>query len=159
MDGWVLYGKFIFKALPGRFLEKAQIFCIYCRYKMSYHRSMSVLKYYMLAKHTADAESPIPPLQRQTTLVSLQRKCVDSRTSSKLSTARAKCVASACWLINNVDDEGLLKAICFTSSNCTCMLPLRAFTVTKKNNLYEDERLEEVLGQTSTAVLTGDYWT
>lgn len=57
---------------------------------------MSSLKYHSLAKHIADAESPPPPRQMQTTLDSLQRRHLDNPTSKKLSTAIAKWEATAC---------------------------------------------------------------
>ena len=64
----LLNGKF--KALPDGSLDKNTIiyYAFNCRYELSYHWSMSSLKQHLLAKHTANAESPPPPRQRQTML-------------------------------------------------------------------------------------------
>ena len=40
------------------------VICVFCRCKLSYHRSTSSLKYHLMAKHTADANS-LPPRQSQ----------------------------------------------------------------------------------------------
>lgn len=60
-----------------------------------------------------------------------------------------------------LEDDGLLDQISITSSDYTYVLPLRATTVTKKHNLYKDEKaeVEEALGQSIRVVLTGDYCT
>ena len=61
----VINGKLSLRALPDGFLSKNKVICIHCRCKLSHHTSTSSLKYYLLAKHTADAENPSPPHQRQ----------------------------------------------------------------------------------------------
>ncbi len=68
----LLNGKFSFKALPDGSLSKIKVIFIFCRCELSYHQSTSILKYHLLAKHTAEAESPPPPHQKQATLNSLQ---------------------------------------------------------------------------------------
>lgn len=65
----------------------------------SYQRSTFSLKRNLLAKNTTDPESPPPPRQRQTTLLSLQRRHLDNSTWDTLPTAIAKWVASVCRLI------------------------------------------------------------
>ncbi|KAL3983475.1 transcription elongation factor SPT4 [Sarotherodon galilaeus] len=157
----LLNGKFHFKAMPDGSLDKTKVICIYCRCELSYHRSTSSPKYHLLAKHTGNAESPLPSCQRQTTLDSFQRRRLDNSTTNKLSTAIAKWVATTCRLINIVEDEELLEIIRIASNDCKYELPSRATTVTKIHNLYEDEKakVEEALGQTNTVALTGDYWT
>lgn len=142
-------------------LDKTKVICIYCRCELSYHRSTSSLKYHSLAKHTANAESPPSSRQRQTTLDIFQRRRLDNSTTNKLSTVIAKWVATACRLINIVEDEGLLEIIHRAPNSCMYELPSRATTVTKIHNLYEDEKakVKEALGQTNTVALTGDYWT
>nr|XP_054591163.1 E3 SUMO-protein ligase ZBED1-like [Nothobranchius furzeri] len=156
----LLNGKFPFKTLPDGTTDKTKVICVYCRCELSYHRSTSSLKYHLLAKHTADAESP-PPHRKQTTLESFQQRRLDNSTSCKLSTAIAKWVATACRLINIVEDEGLLDVIRIASSDSTYELPSRVTTVTNIQKLYQDEKakVEETLSQTKTVALTGDYWT
>lgn len=60
-----------------------------------------------------------------------------------------------------LEDDGLLDQLSITSSNYTYVLPLRATTVTKKYNLYKDEKaeVEEVLGRSIRVVLIGDNCT
>ena len=43
-----------------RWTDRTKVICMYCRHDMSYQLSMSSLKYYLQAKHMADAESPPP---------------------------------------------------------------------------------------------------
>ena len=64
----LLNGKFSSKALPDDILDKIKVICMSCRCELSYPRSTWSLKYHLLAKHTADAEKPPPPRQRQATL-------------------------------------------------------------------------------------------
>lgn len=64
----------------------------------------------------------------------------DNSTRDKLSTAIANWVATACRLINTVEDVGVLEIIHIASEDCTYELPLRATTVTKIHNLNEDEK-------------------
>ena len=78
-----------FKALSDGSLLKIKVIYIYCPCELSHHWSTSSLKYQLLAKHTADAESPPPPHQRH----SLQQRRLNSSTCNKLSTAIAKWVA------------------------------------------------------------------
>ncbi|KAL4008846.1 hypothetical protein ACER0C_002698 [Sarotherodon galilaeus] len=157
----LLNGKFNFKAMPDGSLDKTKVICIYCRCELSFHRSTSCLKYHLLPKHIANAGSPPPSRQKQTMLDSFQRRRLDNSTTNKLSTAIAKWVATAWRPINIVEDEGLLEIIRIASNDCTYELPSRATTATKIHNLYEDEKakVEEAVGQTNTAALTGDYWT
>ncbi len=82
----ILNGKFSFKALPDGLLDKTKVICIYCRCELSYYCSTLSLKYYLLAKLTADAESPPSPCQGQTMLRSLHWRHMDNSTSNKLST-------------------------------------------------------------------------
>ena len=70
-----LKGKFSFKALLDNSPDKTEVICMYYRCKLSYHRSTSCLKFNFLAKHTADAENPPAPRQKQAALDSLQRRC------------------------------------------------------------------------------------
>ncbi len=80
----LLNGKFSFKALPDGSLDKIKVICIYCWCELRSHQSMMSIKYYLLAKHTADAESPSPPLHKQTMLDSLQQRLEDNSASNKL---------------------------------------------------------------------------
>ncbi|KAF0041313.1 hypothetical protein F2P81_007211 [Scophthalmus maximus] len=57
----ILNGKFTFKKSPNGSIDKTKVICVFCRRELSYHRSTSSLKYHLMAKHTADANSP-PPL-------------------------------------------------------------------------------------------------
>jgi len=123
----ILNGKFSFKALPDGSVDQTKVICNYCRCELSYHRSTLSLKYHLLAKHTADADSPAPAARlRQTTLERLPGRRLDTSTSSKLSTAIAKWVATACRPINIVEDMGLRDIIWVASNDCTYELPSRA---------------------------------
>lgn len=135
----ILNGKLRFKALRDGSLirthSKSKVICIHCRCELSYRSTLS-LKYHLLAKHTADAESPALPQKRQTTLGSLQRRSMDNSATNKLSAAKAKWVATACRPIITVVDQGLLQIVCIASNDCTYELHLRATTVTKIHNLF-----------------------
>lgn len=61
-------------------------------------------------------------------------------------------MATACRSINIVEDERLLNVIHVTSNDCSRHRK-------QQHNLYEDEEVEVVLGQTDTVALTGDDWT
>ncbi len=91
---------------------------------LSYHRSTLSLKYHLMAKHTADAESSHSPRQRQTTLDSFQQRWTDSSTNKRLTTAIAKWVATACRPVNVVEDVGLLEIICIASNSSSSSSPL-----------------------------------
>ncbi len=80
--------KFSFKA--RKFSWQDQSYLHFLLMWTDFHRSTSRLKHHLLTKHPAEAESPPPPRQRQTTLDSLQQRHRDNSTSNKLSTARAK---------------------------------------------------------------------
>ena len=54
--------------------------CRYHRCELRYHWSTSSLKYHLQAKRTADAEIATPSCQKQTTLSSLQQRCLDNPT-------------------------------------------------------------------------------
>ncbi len=158
----ILNGKFSYKALPDGSLDRTKVICIYCRCEFSYHQSTSSLKYHLSAKHTADAESPVPPPRlKQTTLDNLQGKQLDISTSRKLTKAVAKWVATACRPVSIVEDDGLREIIRIASNDWTYELPCIATTTKNIHDLYEDERAKVAvaLGQTSTVALTGDYWT
>nr|XP_055040804.1 E3 SUMO-protein ligase ZBED1-like [Misgurnus anguillicaudatus] len=157
----LLNGKFIYKMMADGSVDKTKVICTYCRCELSYHRSLSSLKYHLMAKHTADADSTPPPRQTQTTLTSLQRRPMDNSTRNKVTTAIAKWVATACRPVNVVEDEGLLEIIHIASNNYTYELPSRATITSKIHNIYEEEKtkIEEALRQTNTVALTGDYWT
>ncbi len=58
----LLSSKFSLKVQPDSSLDKTKVICIYC-HEVSYHRSTSPLKYQLLARHAADAESA-PPLAK-----------------------------------------------------------------------------------------------
>ena len=63
----LLNGEFNFKAFADGSLDKTKVICMYCRCELTYQRSMSSLKYPLLAEHTAEAENS-PHCQRQATL-------------------------------------------------------------------------------------------
>lgn len=160
-EQYLMNGKFVYKTMSDGSVDKTKVVCIYCRCELSHHRSTSSLKYHLMAKHTADAESSHPPRQRQTTLDSFQQRRMDNSTSNILTTAIAKWVATACRPVNVVEDEGLLEIIRIASNNSTYELPSRATVTSKIHNSYEEEKakVEEALRQTNTVALTGDYWT
>ena len=60
----ILNEKFTFKKLTNGSIDKTKVICVFCSCELSYHRSTSSLKYNLMAKHTADANSP-PPRQSQ----------------------------------------------------------------------------------------------
>ncbi len=67
-----LFAHVLYVSLVPR--QERRVICIYCRCELSCHWSLASLIYHLLSKHTADAESPPPPHQRQMTLDSLQRR-------------------------------------------------------------------------------------
>ena len=101
----ILNGKFAFKQLPNGFIDKTKVICVFCRFELSYHRSTSSLKYHLMTKHTADANSP-PPRHSQATMDGFRKKHLDTTTKNKLTAAIAKWVATACRPVNVVEDEG-----------------------------------------------------
>lgn len=66
-----LDGKLSFKDLPDGLLNKTKGICMCCQCGLSYHRS---LRYYLLAKHSADALSPPLLHQGQAALKRLQQR-------------------------------------------------------------------------------------
>ena len=60
----ILNGKFTLKKLPTGYINKTKVICVFCRCELSYHRSMSSLKYHLMANHTADANT-LSPRQSQ----------------------------------------------------------------------------------------------
>ena len=60
----ILNGTFTLKKLPNGSIDKTKEIFVFCRCELSYHRSTSSLKYHLMAKHTADANS-LPPPQSQ----------------------------------------------------------------------------------------------
>ena len=48
-------------SLPDGSVDKTKVIYTYCRHEMSYHWSMSSLKYHLQVKHMADADSLQPP--------------------------------------------------------------------------------------------------
>ncbi|KAF0036493.1 hypothetical protein F2P81_011805 [Scophthalmus maximus] len=69
----ILNGGFTFKKLPNGSIDKSEMICVFCRCELSYHRSTSSLKYHLMTKHTADANSP-PPRQSQATMDDFRRR-------------------------------------------------------------------------------------
>lgn len=157
-------GKFTFKAMPDGAVDKTKVICTYCRCEMSYHRTTTSLKYHLFAKHRDHADSPVSPETpslRLTTLDSVKGKPMNKHTSSKLSTAIAKWVATALRPLNIVEDKGLREIIRIASNDYTYELPSRATTLSTINSLYEDQKttVAEELGKATAVALTGDYWT
>lgn len=157
----LLNGKFSYKTLPDGSVDKTKVIRRYCRCELSYHRSTSSLKYHLMAKHSADSNSPPPPRQNQATMDGFRHRYMDTATKNKLTVAIAKWVATACRPVSIVEDEGLTEIICIASNDWTYEAPSRATIISRFENVYETEKSKEelALGQTNTVALTGDYWT
>ncbi|KAF0039251.1 hypothetical protein F2P81_007486 [Scophthalmus maximus] len=69
----ILNAKFTFKKLPNGSIDKTKVICVFCCCELSDHRSTSSSKYHLMAKHTADANSP-PPRQSQATMDDFRQK-------------------------------------------------------------------------------------
>ena len=135
-DNGLLNGKFSFKGLSDGSLHKNKIIYIYCPCELSHHWSTSRLKYHMLAKHTADAETPPPPHQRQTTQDSLQQRRLNNSTYNKLSKAIAKWMAAACRPINKCKVWHYIVLVLLTNdlfrpsvAACLTWVPFYAFSI------------------------------
>ena len=158
--GKILNGTFTFKELPNGAIDKTKVVCVFCRCELSYHRSTSSLKYHLMAKHTADANSP-RPRQSQVTMDDFRQKRMDATTKNTLTAAIANWVATACRPVNVVEDEGLADIIRIASNDWTYELPSRATVTSHVHNLRETEkaRVQRALERTKAVALTGDYWT
>ncbi|XP_040208642.1 E3 SUMO-protein ligase ZBED1-like isoform X2 [Rana temporaria] len=156
----ILNGKFTFKKLPNGSIDKTKVICGFCGCELSYHRSTSSLKYHLMAKHTADGNSPLPG-QSQATMDVFRQKHMDTTTKNKLTAAIAKWVATACRPVNVVEDEGLADIIRIASNDWTYELPSRATITSNVQKLYETEKakVQQALDNTKAVALTGDYWT
>ncbi|KAL2088070.1 hypothetical protein ACEWY4_012284 [Coilia grayii] len=160
--GTLLNGKFKFKIGKDGSVDKNKVICTYCQCELSYHRSSSSLKYHLMAKHTADVDSPPPPHnQTQTRLDSFRQRPMDPATKMKLTVAIAKWVATACRPTSVVEDEGLQNIIRIASNDWTYETPSRGTITHRVETLFQTEKsqLQLALGQTDTIALTGDYWT
>ena len=67
MEKGLMNGKFTFKTLPDGSVDRTKVICPYCRQEMSYHWSMSTLKYHLQTKRMADAETSTTSPQTSTT--------------------------------------------------------------------------------------------
>lgn len=158
----IMDGKFIFKTLPDSTLDKTKVICSICRAEFSYHRSTSSLRYHLQAKHTDPSVSSASGNVRQTTLDSRFRsRSMDTSTSSKLTQAIAKWIATACRPVYIVEDEGLRDIIRIASGDLTYELPSRATVMSRIHEWYDTEKakLATNLDNTASVALTGDYWT
>ncbi|XP_038149644.1 E3 SUMO-protein ligase ZBED1-like [Cyprinodon tularosa] len=156
----ILNGKFSFKKLPNGSIDKTKVICVFCRCELSYHRSTTSLKYHLMAKHSADLNSP-PPRQSQVTMDDFRQKRMDTLTKNKLTAAIAKWVATACRPVNVVEDEGLANIVRTAANDWNYELPSRATITSHILKLHETEKakLQQALEKTKVVALTGDYWT
>lgn len=86
---------------------------------------------------------------------------MDKSTSSKLTQAIAKWIATVCRPVHIVEDKGLRDIIQITSNDSTYELPSRATIVTRTHELYESEwttKAEELKHATAVALM-GENWT
>lgn len=107
-----------------------------------------------------DAESlDFLPCMKQTTVDNLKGKHLDNSTRCKFTRAVAKWMVTECRPIGMVEEDSLREIM--ASKNWTYELPCRATSTKKIHHLHENEgaNMAVVLRQTSTVVLTGDYWT
>ena len=83
--------------------------------------------------HSGCREPPAPPCKRHAMLEGLPRRRLDNPTSNQLSKALTKWVATACNLINIVEDKGLFEIVCIASKWLLVhyVLPSTATTVIK----------------------------
>ncbi|XP_062381388.1 E3 SUMO-protein ligase ZBED1-like [Sardina pilchardus] len=86
---------------------------------------------------------------------------MDASTSSKLTQAIAKWIATSCRPVYVVEDEGLCDIIRIASGDLTYELPSRATVMSRIHEWYDTEKakLATNLENTTSIALTGDYWT
>ena len=158
----ILNGKFTFKKLPNGGIDRTKVICSYCQCEMTYHRSLTSLKYHLTHRHTVAVDSPAPrQSQSQASMDSFRQKTMDGSTKKRLTEAIARWVATSCRPISIVEDDGLEEILRIASNDFTYELPSRATIANRIQDVYKAEKakIKESLEETKAVALTGDYWT